>query len=87
MFVIYYAPNIEVEDFWKITDHFRGIYRIYPNSIKETQRMSTSNRLDLRALGFQLVTTKPLPDHCSKYGPKSVSYFAHLEFDLNLIDL
>ena len=50
-----------VEDCWKITDHFRGVYRIYPDSIKETQRMSTSNRSDLQTLGSQPVTTKPLP--------------------------
>ena len=30
---------VEVEDFRKITDHFRGIYRIYPNLMKENQRM------------------------------------------------
>ena len=36
---------IEVEDYTKFTDHFRGIYRIiYPNLIKENRRMSTCNR-------------------------------------------
>ena len=49
--------------------------------------MSTSNRLDLQTLGSQTVTTKHLPDHYSKYGIESLSYFAHLELDLNLIDL
>ena len=38
---------VEVQDYRKITDHFRGIYRIYPNLIKENRRMSTCNRLDL----------------------------------------
>ena len=28
-----------VEDCMKITDHFREIYRIYPNLRKETRRM------------------------------------------------
>jgi hypothetical protein len=43
----------EVQDRWKITDHFRGIYGIYPNLIKENRRMSTCNRLDLQTLGSQ----------------------------------
>ena len=30
---------VEVEDYRKITDHFRGIYRIYPNLTKENRRM------------------------------------------------
>ena len=37
----------------RITDHFRGISRIYPNLIKENRRMSTCNRLDLHTLGSQ----------------------------------
>ena len=32
----------------KITDQFRGIYRIYSTLIKENRRMSTCNRLDLQ---------------------------------------
>ena len=32
---------VEVQDCMKLTDHFRGIYRIYLNSIKENRRMST----------------------------------------------
>ena len=49
----------------KITDNFRGIYRIYPNLIKETRRKSTCNRLDLQTLGSQpVVMPKNLPDHC-----------------------
>ena len=35
---------VEVEDCWKITHHFRGIYRIYPYLMKENQRMSTCNQ-------------------------------------------
>ena len=42
---------VEVEDCRKITDHFREIYRIYPNLIKENQRVSTCNRLELQTLG------------------------------------
>ena len=58
---------VEVQDCMKITDCFRGIYIIYPNFIKEIQRMSTCNRLDLQTLGSQPVmpkiSPKDLPDH------------------------
>ena len=30
---------VEVEDYMKIPDHFRGIYRIYPMLAKENRRM------------------------------------------------
>ena len=30
---------VEVQDCRKITDHFRGIYGIYPDLIKENRRM------------------------------------------------
>ena len=39
---------VEVQDCRKITDHFRGIYRIYPNLMKENRRVWTCNRLDLQ---------------------------------------
>ena len=40
---------VEVQGCRKITDHFRGIYRIYhPNLIKENRRMSTCNWSDLQ---------------------------------------
>ena len=43
---------VEVQDLQeKITDHFRGMYRIYPNLIKENQRMSTCNRFTSRKHG------------------------------------
>ena len=54
---------VRVQDFRKITDLFRGIYRIYSNLIKENRRMSTCNRLDLETLGSQPVMPKNLPDH------------------------
>ena len=44
---------VEVQDHRKITDHFRGIYTIYPNLIKEHRRMSTCDQLDLQTLGSQ----------------------------------
>ena len=55
----------EVQDCMKITNHFTGIYRIYPSLIKENRRMSTCNRLDLQTLGSQPVMPKNLPDHWS----------------------
>ena len=62
---------VEVQDCRKITDHFRGIYRIYyPNLIKENRRMSTSYRLDLQTLGSQLVIMPTiLPNHCFQAQP------------------
>ena len=54
---------VEVQDCRKITDRFRGIYRIYPNFVRENQRMSTCNRLDLQTLGSQLILPRNLPDH------------------------
>jgi hypothetical protein len=54
---------VEIQDCRKITDHFRGIYRIYPNLIKENRRMSTCNRLDLETLGSQPIMPNNLPDH------------------------
>jgi hypothetical protein len=59
---------VEVQDCRKITDHSRGIYRVYPKLIKENRRMSTCNRLDLQTLGSQLVMLKNLPDHYSNVG-------------------
>ena len=54
---------VEVQDYRKITNHFRGTYKIYPNLIKENRRISTCNRLELQTLGFQPVKPKNLPDH------------------------
>ena len=48
----------------KITNHLRGICGIYPKLIKENQRMSTCNWLDMQTLGYQPVIPKKLPDHC-----------------------
>ena len=35
---------VEVQDFRKITDRFRGIYRICLKLIEKSQKMSTCNR-------------------------------------------
>ena len=41
---------VEVRDFKRITDHFRGIYRIYIKWIKQNRKMLTC-RLDLESVG------------------------------------
>ena len=57
----------EVQTFRKITDHFRGSHRIFPNLIKENRRMSTCSQLDKQTLGSQPVMPKNLPEHwCGK---------------------
>ena len=54
---------VEDQECRKIIDQSRGIYRIYPNLVKENRRMSTRNRLDSQTLGSQPVIPKNLPDH------------------------
>ena len=56
---------IEVQYCRKITDHLRGIYRIYPTFIKEDRRVPTCNRLDLLTLGSQPTMPKNLLYHWS----------------------
>ena len=51
---------VEVEDFRKKTEHFRGINRIYLKVMKKTQKVSTCNQLDLETLGYQLFLPKIL---------------------------
>ena len=57
---------VEVQDFRKSTDHFRGIYRIYLKLVKKNWTMSTCNQLNLKTLGSQPVVLKILPEHCSR---------------------
>ena len=65
--------QVEVQDRREITDHFRGIYRIYPYLSKENRTMSTWNRLDLEALGSQpVIMPQNLPGH-SKRGNESLT--------------
>ena len=65
---------VEVGDCRKITDRFRGIYRVYPNLIKKNQRRSTCNWLDLQALGSQPVMPKNLPNHCIEMHYNDLSF-------------
>ena len=59
---------VEVQDYKKITNHFKGICKICPNLIKENRRMSTCNRLGLQTLGSQPVMPKNLPYHWTQNG-------------------
>ena len=54
---------VDIQDCRKVTDHFREIYGIYSNLIKETWRMSTCNRWEVQTLGSQPIMRKNLPDH------------------------
>ena len=62
---------VEIEDCRKITDHFRGIFRIYSNLIKENRRMWTCNQLEMQTIGSQPVMLKNLPNHCFTHETKS----------------
>ena len=53
----------KIWDFMIITNHFRGIYRVYLTWIKPDRKMSTSDRLDLESLGSWLTMSKKLPRH------------------------
>jgi hypothetical protein len=67
---------VEVQDCRRITDHFKGIYRvIYPTLIHENWRMSICNQLDLQRLGSQPVMPKNLPDHCFIAAYSSTNFF------------
>ena len=72
--------QVEIQDCRKITDHFRGIYRMYFNLIKENRRMSICNRLDLQTLESQHVLPKNLNDHwlawniCKNRSEKRISH-------------
>ena len=52
---------VEVQNCRKIADHFRGIYRIYPNWIKENRRMWTCNWSDMQTLGSPQPVVKLCP--------------------------
>ena len=52
---------VEVQDFGIITDPFRGMCGIYPNSSKKHHKMSTCNWLDLETLGSQPIMPQNPP--------------------------
>ena len=52
---------VEVQDFRRITDRFRGIYGIYLKLIYKIRRMLTCDRVDLQTLGSQPIMPKISP--------------------------
>ena len=62
---------VEVQDCRKLTDHFRGIYRIYLTLMKENRRMSTCHRLDLQTLDLNRLCPKHSPIIDSNYQDNS----------------
>ena len=52
---------VEVQDWRKFTDHFRGIYRIYIQLMKKNRKLSTCNRLDLKTLARILTSYAQIP--------------------------
>jgi hypothetical protein len=44
--------TLKVQNFRKITEPVRGIYRIHLKLIEKSQKITTHNRLDLETLGF-----------------------------------
>jgi hypothetical protein len=54
---------IQVQDFRRIFDQFRGIHELYLKLMKNNWKMSTCNWLDLETLGFWLIMSENLPIH------------------------
>jgi hypothetical protein len=56
--------SVKVEDFKKTTDHFSGIWEIYPSLIRKTKRSQhVNNRWDLKLVRFGPIMPKHLPRH------------------------
>ena len=78
---------VEVQDCCRqITDHFRGIYKIYLNLMKQNWRMSTCNRLNLQTLGSQpVVMPKNLPiTESEALGNRHITYCNQSTLNLTL---
>ena len=52
---------VEVQDFRKLTNPFRGIYRTFHNLIKKNWKMSICNQLVLETLGSRPIMPKKIP--------------------------
>ena len=52
---------VETQDFKRITNHFREIYKIYLKWTKQNRKTSTRNRLDLETLGSWPTMPKNFP--------------------------
>ena len=70
---------VKVQDYMKITDHFKGIYRINPNLMKENRRMSTCNRLN------GLANTRISTGYAQK-SPRSLQY-TRLCYNLMILNI
>ena len=64
---------VEVQDFKRIIDNFRGIYKIYLKLINK-KKLTTCNRLNLESLGFGPIMLKHLPGH---WGADHTGQFWH----------
>ena len=73
-----YQGIVEVQDFRKTTDRFRGIYDIYLDLIKKSRKITTCNRLDLEPLRFWPIMHRNLPGH-SRKGPKEVLIISRVD--------
>jgi hypothetical protein len=69
--------SVEVQDFRKIADHFRGIWRIYLNLAQTLNREITTchQRLDLETLGSRPIMSRNLPGHWLPSGQKEEKKF------------
>jgi hypothetical protein len=65
------APSLTwtgwVWNFRKITDHFRGIYRMHSSAMKRNRNMSTCDNLDLKTLGYWPIMSKNPHGHCKMH--------------------
>ena len=57
---------VDVQDFRKGPDRFRGIYCLHLKLMKKNQKMSTCNQLDLETLGYWPIMHISLPGHWSE---------------------
>ena len=56
---------VEIQDFKKMTDPSRGIFKMYLGSSKKNQSLTTWNLLDPETLGFWPIMANNLHGHCS----------------------
>ena len=73
---------VEVQDYRKITNHFREIYRIQPNLIKENRRKWTSNRLDFAHIR---ISTDYAQKHPQSLYHSEIKYYMALDTISNVV--
>ena len=78
-------PPVEDEVFRRIANHLRWIYRIYLDFIKENQKITTYNWLDLETLGSWPIVPKDLLGHwCELF--YSIIFLNLFDFKNNIKD-